>query len=157
MKQPKDNKLVVHIDASDLPILREEGKELVFKRSAEDAIEKLLKLDMQVKFAIDYVKREIEKAGLALNPDFKSVQGDKIKVGYRFFGAKYYIDNDKLDKLPKELVTVEVIKKHKLASASEIEKYIKEHDGKLPEGLVEAERQKQITMKPIHEFGDDES
>lgn len=144
--------VTIQIDAKNLPVLAETGGKLVFEAKAEDAIYDLLRLEEAVKQAILYVKDRIEEAGLSVNPNFTSVQGDKIKAGYRSYGAKYRLDNSLVDKVPSGLVEEVVRTTYQLAPAKVIDDWRAEHDGKLPLGIDEIERPKQISIKPIAEF-----
>lgn len=147
------NSKVICVDLDHVKQLAEEGSDIVFSAAAEQALYDLLKLEQQIKGAIATAKRSIEEKALAYNPNFTSVQGERVKVGYQFFGPKYAIDDMNLRKLPKELY------KEKLTYSPvspAIDKYAKEN-GKLPVGVIVRERTKTIVPKMIEQFEDGEA
>lgn len=142
--------MIIHVDTDDLQKLVVQGSKIVTSPEAEDALMKLLELQHTVDAAIVEAKKQIENTALAYDPNFTSVQSDKIKVGYRVFGAKYSIDPAYLEKLPAELYKTKV--SHS-ADTTAIDRFIAEK-GALPLGINPMPRAKQITIKPIEAFED---
>lgn len=102
----------------------------------------LLDIRDQVEAAIDAAKAMLETKAGEINPDFNSIQGDAIKVSYRYFGAKYYLDDSLVDQVDRELYKVS--KRYNVDSKA-VENWIETHKG-MPVGINEVERKKQITF-----------
>lgn len=145
----KDNKLIVKIDGSHLPILVQEGQKLVMTPKAETAILKLLELEDRVAAAKKIVAEVIKTEALKINPNFTGVQADNIRALYRSYGQKYFVDRANIKSLPKELYDTEVQTVYKLKPAATIDKWVAENGGKLPLGLNMAEREKQMSLNKI--------
>ena len=90
------------------------------------------------------VKKKLEAAALKVNPNFSSIQADKIKVYYRAYGAKYYIDEAQINLAPKELYAVETKTMYKIDTKA-VDKWTDEHGG-APTGIKEVTRTKSITF-----------
>lgn len=153
--KPKVNKKsdnVLTVDLDDLGKLAYDGQNVVLEPEAEQALIQLLELQKRVNEAVDNAKSMVEQRALEHNPNFTSVQASKLKVGYQFFGMKYSIDNEHLDDLSQEFYKTET--KYSPVSAA-IDKYVKD-EGKLPLGIIERERSKTITIKPIKDFSEAE-
>lgn len=133
---------MAQIDIDKLEELVADSDKILLKPEAEDTLVKLLQIRDQVEAAIKEAELKLEEEALKINPNFRSIRADKVKVFYRFYGAKYKIDESLIKYIPKELYT---IKTSFLAVADEIEKIAEENDGKLPQGIIEIERTK--TMK----------
>lgn len=143
---------IITVDLDHIKQLAQEGSDIVLTAAAEQALYDLLKLEQTIKGAIATAKRSIEERALEYNPNFTSVQGERVKVGYQFFGAKYSIDTSKLRYLPKDLYK-EKISYSPVGPA--IDKYAKEK-GKLPVAIIERERTRSITIKAVDKFEDGE-
>jgi hypothetical protein len=143
--------MLIKIDTDQLPVLAEEGGKLVFDVKAEDAIVKLLELEALVAQAKEAVKQRIEAEALKHNPNFTSVQGDRVKVGYRAYGGKYTIDEARIGELPEELYKTRVVY---TPDTKAVDAWAQEK-GALPLGIVTRPRAKQISIKLL-EAGDDE-
>ena len=130
------------IDIDQLDKLVIEADKIFLTPEGEKVLVKLLEIRQQVEDAIDAAKKKLEETGLKIDPNFSSIQADKVKVYFRAFGARYKVDPSLVDKLPKELY--EVSTKYN-AVAEEVEKYANEHKG-LPLGIIEAERDKTISF-----------
>lgn len=130
------------IDTDNLQTLAKKADQIVFTPEGEETLIKLLELEGKVKEAISLAKQTIEASAKKLDENFTSVQGDKVKVSYRSYGTRYIIDEAFIKDLPKELYRISV--KH-YPNSKEISKLATE-TGKLPQGIVEPDRQKQITI-----------
>lgn len=148
--EPKQTAIVISVDLNELGLLVDNGKDIILTPKAEDGLIKLLELKEMVDNAMSTAKKMIEEAALNFNPNFSSVQSDKVKIGYRFFGGKYAVQ-DGFDgrSLPAELVEVETKIVYKLNTKA-VDKFAKTH-GSLPLGIVVIPRNKQITIKRIEE------
>lgn len=118
--------------------------EIFLSPKGEKTLLKLLEIQEQVEKAIDEAKAKLEAAALKANPNFSSIQANAIKVYYRAFGSKYYIDNEQLHLAPKELYTTEEKITYKIDTKA-VEKWVDQHGG-MPTGIVEVERKKAITI-----------
>lgn len=132
----------MQIDIDNLNDLVAKADGIFFGPKGESTLVKLLEAQKAVEDAIDAAKIVLETAAGRLDPNFASIQGDKIKVSYRYFGAKYYLDETLVDKVDPELY--KVIKRYN-ANAKAIETWVEEHKG-MPQGVREVERKKQITF-----------
>lgn len=139
-------KLSLTIKYGDLKALVSEGDTIIATPKAEDALVALLTLREQVEAAIDEAKARIEEAALKLNPNFTSVRSDKVKAFYRMHGSKYAVDPSKVQFLPKEVYTTKVSYS---VQAKPLEKFVKEHDGKFPDGILIKERTKSLTLSLV--------
>lgn len=119
-----------------------DSKNIIFSADAENTLVTLLGIQKQVEDAIDQAKKNIEQAALKLNPNFSSVQGDKVKVFYRSYGSKYKIDESFIDQIPVDLYS---IKKSYSANTKAIETFVESNKG-LPIGIIEPERPKSISI-----------
>ena len=130
------------IDVEKLEQLKLEADKIFISAEGEQVLLDLLEIQKQVEDAIDTAKAKLEETALKLNPNFKSIQSDKIKVYYRSFGSQYKIDESLIAELPKEFYEV----KHSYSpNAEAIEKFVQEKGG-LPMGVIEPERPKKITF-----------
>jgi len=145
-----ENKIIVDLD--DLGKLVHDGTDIVLDPKAEQALIDLIELQARVEGALATVKRQIEEKALEYNPNFTSVQASRIKVGYQFFGSKYTIDESKIDKLPQHMYKTKITYS---PIGAEVDKFAKEHNA-LPLGIVERDRTKSITIKPVKDFAEAE-
>ena len=68
------------------------GDEIFLSPEGEKVLLDLLEIEQQLKAAKDLIREKLEKKALSIDKNFKKIQGDKVKVYYRSFGSKYYID-----------------------------------------------------------------
>ena len=130
------------IEIDKLEKLIVDSNKIFLTPEGEEVLIQLLEIRQQVEDAIDAAEQKLEETGLKIDPNFSSIQSNKVKVYYRAFGARYKIDPSLIDKLPKNLYEVSM---RYNAVAKEIEKFAEENKG-LPQGIIEAERAKQITF-----------
>jgi hypothetical protein len=132
------------IDLEKLEELKVKADDIFLTPQGENVLVKLLEIQEQVEKAIIEAKLRLEATALKANPNFSSIQGNKIKVYYRAFGAKYYIDEKNLHMAPKELYTAEEKIVYKIDTKL-VDKWIDDHGG-LPTGINEVERKKAISF-----------
>lgn len=137
---------MANIDLEKLNQLVADSDKIFLSPVAEQTLLQLLEIQKQVEMAIDEAKKRIEETALKIDPNFKSIQSDKVKISYRYFGTRFYVDQQSLEYTPKELYTAEVKTTYKV-DAKAVEKWIDEK-GKLPAGIVEADRTKTLTIVP---------
>lgn len=141
------------ISLKDLDTVVEKAGTLVATPEAENAILTLLEMREQIDLALEHVKHKIAEDGLKLDPNFKSIQGDKIKAGYRVYGSKYGIDKKYIDELPEGLYNTSV---KYTADSKAVDEWLKTHKA-LPLGITMTPRAKQISIRVIGEATSDEA
>lgn len=132
----------MQIDIEKLDNLIADAANVLIKPEAEEVIIQLLDIQEQVETAIKEAKKRIEEAALRINPNFKSLKADKIKVYYRQYGSKYRIDESLIDQVPTSLYKT---KKVYSVISKEVDAWTAEHDG-MPIGIIETEREKSIAF-----------
>ena len=130
------------IDIDKLEKLVVDSDKIFLTPEGEEVLMQLLEIRQQVEDAIDAAEAKLEETGIKIDPNFSSIQSNKVKVYYRAFGSRYKIDPSLVDQLPKNLY--KVITKYNAVS-DEIDKYANDNKG-LPLGIIEPERKKQITF-----------
>lgn len=134
----------MQINIEELDSLVKKADEIFLTPEGEKVLVKLLSLQEQIEQAIDEAKFRLADAALKVNPNFKSIQSDKIKVAYRSFGQKYYVDETQLDLAPKELYEA-VTKVSYVVDAKKVDEWVDKNKG-MPAGIKEVEREKKITF-----------
>lgn len=136
--------IAIEVDTEKLQAVAEEGGQLVLRPEAEDALIKLLTMQEQVNGAVDFVKAKIEEMGLALNPNFQAVVGDKIKANYQAAGASYAVDKDRdIRDLPRQY------RKRKVTYALDSDeiKAFEKRNRRLPKSIYRPYRTKRIVLR----------
>lgn len=131
---------MAQIDIEKLKELTADAGKIFLTPTGEDTLVQLLEIQAQVEAAIEEAEKTLEEAALKLDPNFTSIQADKIKVFYRAYGTKYAIDESQLPAIPKELYTTKTTYS---PDSKAVEKWVDEHKG-LPVGIVEKERNKSL-------------
>ena len=131
----------ITVDLDELANLTKTADGIFMDGSAEKSLVDLLALSDKLEQAVKEAKATLEAKALALDPNFQSIRGDRIKVGYRYFGSRWSIDESNLNLLPKTFYTTKTTYS---INAEEVEKQIK--TGRLPVGIKENERAKTITI-----------
>lgn len=134
----------MQIDIEKLGEIVNKADEIFLSANGEKVLIDLLTIQDQVENAISKAKEKLEATALKSNPNFSSIQGDKIKVYYRAFGSKYYVDEANLKMAPKELYTVEEKTIYKIDTKA-VDKWIDQHGG-TPAGINEVERKKTLSF-----------
>lgn len=133
----------ITIDTDQVKLLTDDTGKIIFTPDAENAIVQLNELKKSLDEAEKEMKQNIESEALKYDKNFKSVQGDRVKVTYRSYGAKYRLDESRVDEVPPQLIEKKVV--YKLASSGDIDKYLEENEG-LPVGIEVPDRPKQISI-----------
>lgn len=128
----------ITIKKSEVIELAENGKGLALTRDAEESLIKLLDLKDFIDNLVENVKSQIAERAKEKYPDFKGVQGNRIKAVYRAYGDKYQSDNPEFQK---EIVQVRT-------DGKKIEQYIEEN-GVLPDGVVEKVRTEKLVISRL--------
>lgn len=135
---------MAQIDIEKIQELSKKADEIFLSPAGEQVLIDLLTIQGQVEAAIDEAKSKLEAAALKVDPNFSSIQADKIKVYYRAYGAKYYVDETNIQNVPKEFYTAEQKVMYKVDNKA-LEKHV-DTTGQMPVGIIEVERKKSITF-----------
>jgi hypothetical protein len=135
---------MANIDIEKLSELTAKADKIFISPEGEQELIKLLEIQQQVEDAIAKAKTKLEEAARKMSPNFTSIQANNIKVYYRAYGAKYYMDQANAALAPKELYTVETKTIYKLDSDA-IEKWADDNKG-MPAGIVEVARKKTLSF-----------
>lgn len=130
------------IDLSKLDDLELKADGIFMSPDGGEVLAVICELEAKLKELREKAEEIIEKKALAIDPNFSSIQNDKVKVFYRAYGAKYYIDDTLIDSTPKELYQKEI--KYKIDSKG-VEKWVDEKKG-MPAGILEVDRKKSISF-----------
>ncbi len=133
---------MANIDIETLDQLVVDADKIFLTPDGEKTLVKLLEIQKQVELAIDEAKSKLEVAALKVNPNFSSIQADKVKVYYREYGAKYYVDETQKDLIPEGLVAEKVSFS---VDSKAVEKWVEEK-GAMPTGIKEVERGKTLSF-----------
>lgn len=124
--------------------LKGDADKIFISPKGEDVLVQLLEAQKQIEEVISEAKKKLEAKALSVNPNFTSIQADKIKVYYRTYGQKFYVDENNINYAPKELYTAESKITYKIDSKA-VEKWVDAHGG-MPTGIVEVERTKTLSF-----------
>lgn len=130
----------MNIEIEKVEELISKAGDIFITPEGENALVSLLELQETIENAIDEAEKRLEESALKLNPNFKSLISDKVKVYYRAYGERYKIDESVVTALPENLYSV---KKSYKAVPEEVEKFIEEK-GTLPFGVYENDRKKSL-------------
>ena len=134
--------MILTIDTNILGKLSQDGDKILMDAEGEKTLVSLYQIADLVEQAIHDAKEKIKESALALDPNFLSIQGDKVKVSYRAYGARFSVDSTLVDQLPKEMYKVKTTYS---PEADQVEAFINEKGG-LPIGINENVREKQIQV-----------
>lgn len=139
----------INID-TDLQYLTNDGKHIVVRQEAEEAILKLFEAKEQIEQAISDLKskiaQEVEKLPVAIS----TIKTSKLRVYYRSYGARYTIDRAYLPELDKNFYETKVTYSAKI---KEIDAFVTEN-GVLPVGINEVDRPKTLSITVQNETTD---
>lgn len=136
----------VTIDLDKIAELTEKSDEVMLTNEGEKHLVELLQIQEKIDRAVDTAKKKIEEAALDINPNFKSLRSDRIRIYYRQYGARWKIDESLIREVPRGLY--EIQKKYKLDNKA-VEKYAEENG--LPRGIIEPERPHKISISVVEE------
>lgn len=134
--------MVITIDLSKLNNLKKDADGIFISPEGGDVLATICELEAKLKEAREQAELILEATALKLDPEFNSIRNDKVKVYYRAYGAKFYVDETLIATAPKELYKSEV--KYKVDTKL-VEKWVDEHKG-MPAGIVEVERKAKISF-----------
>jgi hypothetical protein len=143
--------MIITVDTDKLNDLILNADKIFMSPEGDQTLVDLITLQNLVEKAKDEAEKTLEASALKLDPNFKSIQSDKVKVFYRAFGARFYLDETRISEVPVTLYTQET--KYKVDPKA-VESWIDEHKG-LPLGINEVERTKKLTFS-MRKGGQDE-
>jgi hypothetical protein len=127
------------IDLDKIDELSTQADKVFISADGEKVILDLLEAKERVEQALEKAKQIIKEKMEELDPNLVSIQGDQIKVQYRYFGNRYsYLNTENKSFL--------VEKTNFTVDTKKVEEYVKENKN-LPEGIVLSERVKQVVFK----------
>jgi hypothetical protein len=141
---PASPRNIITINAGAIPQMAKEGGKFVFKKEAEAEILKIKKLIFLLEKAEQHIKDMIVATGQSLDPSFKGVVGEYIRATYRRFGEKYTYDKSQEVTLKDFLKSVTWVK----VDSKKVDEYV-EKTKELPKGIIEKEREPQLSMEVI--------
>ena len=133
---------MAQIDIEKLDELVVNSDKIFLTPEGEKTLEGLLAIQKQVDAAIEEAKSRLEAAALKINPNFSSIQADRIKVYYREYGAKYYLDEAQKELVPEGLIFEKVSYS---VDSKAVEKWV-DDKGQMPTGIKEVERNKTLSF-----------
>lgn len=134
--------MVYTLDLSKLANLKQDAEGIFMTAEAGDVLATICELEEKLKLAREEAEKVLEASALKLNPTFNSIRNDRVKVYYRPYGARFYLDETLIANTPKELYTAET--KYKVDTKA-VEKWVEEHKG-MPTGIIEPERKKSLSF-----------
>lgn len=146
---------MAQINIEKLSKLKLDADKIFLSPDGEKVLIQLIEIQNEVEKAIEEAKQKLETAALKLDPNFSSIQSDKIKVYYRAYGQRYYVDEESIGMAPKELYTAESKITYKIDTKA-LEKWVDEHGG-MPTGIKEVERAKSISFSVKNGAKDEEN
>lgn len=93
------------IDTEHIKKLVARSNEIFLEPEGEKTLLEFSQIKELVEQAEKEIKEKLTASAKRMNPNFKSIQGDNVVVYLREFGAKYYIEDKEIDKVPTELYT----------------------------------------------------
>ena len=76
----------ITIDLDHINRLIQGSKGIVLDHDSEKSILELLKLQETIENAIKVAKTKIKETALELDPNFKAIHSDNLKIAYRAYG-----------------------------------------------------------------------
>lgn len=122
--------------------LKKDSDKIFLNPEGEEILISIIEAEKQLQEIKDEIKSKLEQSALKLDPHFSSIQSDRVKVFYREYGSKYYVDESMVDMIPEGLINKEI--RYQVDSKA-VEKWSDDHKG-LPVGIKEVERAKTLSF-----------
>lgn len=132
----------MEINIEALAKIIQDGDQMLLSPEGEEVLVKFKEIEAQVEEAGKQIRAKIEETAKKLDPNFKTISGDKIRISYVERGAKYVIDESQIKSVPKEFYETKVAYSVK---TTEVDKFLKKTGG-LPLGINSPERIKSLTI-----------
>lgn len=131
----------ITLDSEEITRLCETAEGFVLDAGAEESLCKLLEVQESVNALVEKVKESIVEKALAIDSDFTSITGDRLKAEYRAYGAEFTIDD--IDAIDRTFLNVKEKVELDVARVKEYERLT----GELPKGVIRKERKRTLTIK----------
>ena len=95
--------MIISVDTDQIKKLAEDAKGIYTTLEAEQALIKLLSMQKKIEEGIEIAKKNLEEAGLKINPNFKSIRSSNVRIYYRGYGSRYFIDEQYVGNVPPDL------------------------------------------------------
>lgn len=122
--------------------LTEYAGEIFISPDGEQVLIDILEAEEKINEIKERAKLKLAEAAAKINPNFSSIQADNVKVFYREYGAKYYLDESQKDLVPPGIITEKI---SYLVDSKAVEQFVKENNG-MPAGIKEVERSKTLSF-----------
>jgi iron uptake system EfeUOB component EfeO/EfeM len=136
--------MIVTIDTDKVKVAVDEAGEFYFKPGAEKHLKLLVQYQAELAEAMAQAQANLQAAIDANNPAVTSSVGSHIKVTRSLTGSIYGAPD--IEKVPAEFVKQAV---RKFVDGKAVDKYLEEHDGKLPKGVALNNRNYRMAIKVI--------
>lgn len=141
-KQVKTIKQIFGPTLRKLEKLSEDAGEIFISPDGEQVLIDILEAEEKINEIKERAKLKLAEAASKINPNFSSIQADSVKVYYREYGAKYYLDESQKDLVPEGIVTEKISYS---VDSKAVEDFVKQRNG-MPTGIKEVERSKTLSF-----------
>jgi len=142
MSKVTDLKTAINGWLDDIKKISKDGDKIFLEPEGENVLIQILEAEKQLAEVKEEVKAKLAETALKIDPNFSSIQSDKVKVYYREYGSKYYIDETQIDLIPEDLVTPRLSYS---VNSKAVEEWVDQHGG-MPTGIKEVERVKTLSF-----------
>jgi hypothetical protein len=122
--------------------LTKESDKIFLSPEGEELLVQVLEYEKEIEQIKDEIKVKLEESALKIDPNFSSIQADKVKVYYREYGSKYYVDETQTDLLPEGLAQKKIVY---TVDSKAVEDWVNEK-GAMPTGIRETPRTKSMSF-----------
>lgn len=141
-KQIKTIKQIFGPTLRKLEKLTEDAGEIFISPDGEQVLIDILEAETKINEIKERAKLKLAEAAAKINSNFSSIQADNVKVFYREYGAKYYLDESQKDLVPDGMVEEKVSYS---VNSKAVEEFVKTKGG-MPTGIKEVERSKTLSF-----------
>ncbi|MCG3176857.1 MAG: hypothetical protein MOGMAGMI_01821 [Candidatus Omnitrophica bacterium] len=106
----------ITIDTELVTKLIAKGNDIFLEPDGDKSLQTFLEMKALLDQAEQDIKDKLEATASRFNPNFKSIHGDHVVVYRRSYGSQYYVEEDKIDKVPQELYETHVDATFQLAA-----------------------------------------
>lgn len=136
--------MIVTIDTDKIKLAVDEAGNFYFKPGAEKHLKLLMEYQENLAQAMAAAQANLQAAIDENNPAVTSIVGTKIKVTRSLTGSIYGAPD--IEKVPAEFVKQAV---RKFVDGKAVDKYLEEHEGKLPAGVALNNRNYRMAIKVV--------
>ena len=136
--------MIVTIDTDKIKVAVDDAGKFYFKPGAEKHLKLLMEYQENLAQAMAAAQANLQAVIDENNPAVTSIVGTKLKVTRSLTGSIYGAPD--IAKVPAEFVKEAV---RKFVDGKAVEKYLEEHDGKLPVGVALNNRNYRMAIKVV--------